>query len=141
MKLKLMLAVAVAFFGLSMASCTGYDLKTCEKLADKINDDNLKNEDYVEMVNQLDGLLSYVDNQLDAISNIDSRTDRCDKFEDLNDGDEVEYCDKFNAKLEYAKENGNLKGEAKEAYKSIDVKSRTKKLARKMEKLYKKCKD
>ncbi len=141
MKLKLMLAVAVAFFGLSLASCSGYDLKTCEKLADKITDDNLKNEDYVEMVNQFDGLLSYVDDQVEAISNIDSKTDRCDKFEDLKDCDEFEYIDKFERKLRNAKDDGELKGEAKEAYKSIDAKSRTKKLVRKIDKLYKKCHD
>ncbi len=143
MKLKLMLAVAVAFFGLSMASCSGYDLKTCEKLADKISDDNLKNEDYVEMVNQLDGLLSYFENQVEAISNIDSKTERCDKWEDLDlsDNEEFKYLDKFYTKLEYAKENGDLKGEAKDAFKSIDLKSRIKKLGRKIDKLYKKCKD
>ncbi len=141
MKLKLMLAVAVAFFGLSLASCSGYDLKTCEKLVDKIKDDNLKNEDYAAMVDQLDGLLSYCESQMETISNIDSKTDRCDKWEDFKDSDEAEYCGGFYAKLEYAKENGDLKGEAKDAFKSIDAKSRFKKIVRQIDKLNKKCKD
>ncbi len=141
MKLKLMLAVAVAFFGLSLASCSGYDLKTCEKLADKIKDDNLKNEDYAAMVDQLDGLLSYCENQVEAISNIDSKSERCDKFEDFNDSDEIGYCSGFVSILEMTKENGDLKGDAKEAYKSIDAKSRFRKIYRQYEKLEKKCKD
>jgi len=141
MKKILMFAAAAVMLGGMFTSCKGYDMKECEKLSDKIEDEDLKANDYEEMVGQLDGLLDYCQSQLDDIKDIEGRTERCDKFSDFDDSEEAEYCSKFYMVLTYAKENGDLKKEAKDAFKDLSAKSRYKKILRAYEKLQDKCRD
>ncbi len=136
MKLKLMLAVAVSFFGLSMASCADYDLKKCEELTDKIGSgQRLNTEDYVTMFEQLDALLSYADKQFEDISNIESMSDRCDEWEDFYKSKEYVYIRLFNP----LSRTVAYRGQAKEMYESLDIRARMKDFFRKSRKLRKEC--
>ena len=137
-KLSLILAIAaVCSFGFT--SCKGYDTKECDKLAEKIEDDDLKGKDYEDIIDQLDGILSYCEDMIEEIDEQESKSDRCDKFEELMDTDEFSYCLKFSYALQLAKEKDELKGVAKTEYKDKEIKSRFKKVAKKMDKLAEKC--
>ena len=75
--IKLFLSMAiVAISCLGLTSCQGYDKKECEKLSDKIEDDDLKAKDYEDIIDQLDGLLSYAEKQIEEFDDAVSKSDR-----------------------------------------------------------------
>ncbi len=142
MKLKLMLAVVVVFFGLSLASCAGYDLKKCEELGDKIaSGRHLNSEDYVAMVEQLDALLPYADKRLESISNIESMSDRCDELEEFHKSEEYLYILLFNPMPPLARGRAVYEGKARNMYETLDIQSRAREFFRKDEKLNRKCRN
>ena len=137
---KLFLSMAiVAISCLGLTSCQGYDKKECEKLSEKIEDDDLKAKDYEEIIDQLDGLLSYAEKQIEEMDDAESKSDRCDMAEDYIDSDEFAYTIKFAVAISKAKENDDLKGKAKEGFSDKEIKSRFKKITKKVEKLVDKC--
>ena len=137
---KLFLTMAiVAISCLGLTSCQGYDKKECEKLSEKIEDDDLKAKDYEDIIDQLDGLLSYAEKQIEEIDDAESKSDRCDMAEDYIDSDEFAYTNRFGYALEIAKEKDELKGKAKEEYTDKEIKSRFKKVKKKIVKLVHKC--
>lgn len=137
---KLFLSMAiVAISCLGLTSCQGYDKKECEKLSDKIEDDDLKAKDYEDIIDQLDGLLSYAEKQIEEMDDAESKSDRCDMAEDYIDSDEFAYTLKFGAAVAIAKEKDELKGKAKEEFSDKEIKSRFKKVVKKIDKLVEKC--
>jgi hypothetical protein len=137
-----LLAAAAVVFALSMSSCgSSFDEKACDKLVDKIADENLKDEDYFEMMDQLEACEDYIVDQIKAIDKIEGRTERCDKFKDLLDSDQFAYASKFGMFLERAKDSGELKSKIKERYKEIEksTKEKGKEIGKIGEKLEKKC--
>lgn len=140
MKTKLMIAAAL-LFGLCFFNSCGpsYDKKKCEKIVEKIDEDDLKAADYMEMIDQADGLLAYLDKQVEEISELDSKDKRCDKFDTLNDSDEADYAVKICNALAYAKENDELKDKAREVYSEKEIKSRYKSFTKRIYKALSKC--
>lgn len=137
---KLFLSMAiVAISCLGLTSCQGYDKKECEKLSDKIEDDDLKAKDYEDIIDQLDGLLSYAEKQIEEMDDAESKSDRCDMAEDYIDSDEFAYTIKLAVAISKAKENDELKGKAKEEFYDKEIKSRLKKVMKKIDKLVDKC--
>ena len=116
-----------------------YSKTECKKLSEKIEENDLKTKDYEEIINQLDGLLSYAENKLEAIDDAESKSDRCDMAEDYIDSDEFAYTLKFGAAVAIAKEKDELKGKAKEEFSDKEIKSRFKKVVKKIDKLVEKC--
>lgn len=116
-----------------------YSKTECKKLSEKIEENDLKTKDYEEIINQLDGLLSYAENKLEAIDDAESKSDRCDMAEDYIDSDEFAYTIKLAVAISKAKENDELKGKAKEEFYDKEIKSRLKKVMKKIDKLVDKC--
>lgn len=139
MKAKTLLALALLLTLMAVTSCKSYDKKDCEKLIEKIEDDDIDGKDHLSIVYQLDGLLSYDEDKLDEIDDMDSKSDRCDMAEDYIDSDEFAYTLKFGAAVAIAKEKDELKGKAKEGFSDKEIKSRFKKVVKKIDKLVEKC--
>lgn len=100
MKTKTLLALALLLTLMAVTSCKSYDKKDCEKLIEKIEDDDIDGKDHLSIVYQLDGLLSYDEDKLDEIDDMDSKSDRCDEFENFTDSDEFEYTCKCSPSLQ-----------------------------------------
>lgn len=141
MKIRLLIVTAALFAIGSLTSCSGYDTKECEKLADKCEEGELNAADYEAMMEQMDGLLSFCEDKVEEMKSQESKSDKCDKFSELYDTDEFGYTVKFAYVLASAKQNGNLKGKQKETYKDLDIKSRYKKFGKAMDKQADKCDD
>ena len=139
MKTKTLLVLVLLLTLMAVTSCKSYDKKDCEKLSEKIEDDDLKAKDYEEIIDQLDGLLSYAEKQIEEMDDAESKSDRCDMAEDYIDSDEFAYTLKFGAAVAIAKEKDELKGKAKEGFSDKEIKSRFKKVVKKIDKLVEKC--
>lgn len=141
MKKTILSIIVCVAFGAMFTSCNSYDRKKSEKLAEKVDDNDLKSNDYIELIEQLDGLLDMNEKTITEIQEMESKSDRCDKFDDFKDSDECEYMVKFYYSLEHAKEEGDLKGDAKDKFSNIEAKSRFRKIEKAYDKLRKKCRD
>lgn len=95
MKAKILSTLVLLLTLMAVTSCNSYDKKDCEKLIEKIEDDDIDGKDHLSIVYQLDGLLSYDEDKLDEIDDMDSKSDRCDEFENFTDSDEFEYTCKI----------------------------------------------
>ncbi len=142
MKTKILMAFALVFALGAFTSCNqSYDKKTASHLAEKVDEDDVKASDYIAMVEQSDGLIAYLDDELNKYAELDSKDKRCDKFESLVESDEAEWCTKLVGALLTAKEDNELKGEARDAFSDKQIKSRYRALLKRVERQARKCND
>ena len=140
MKTKILSTLVLLLTLMAVTSCKSYDKKDCEKLIEKIEDDDIDGKDHLSIVYQLDGLLSYDEDKLDEIDDMDSKSDRCDEFENFTDSDEFEYTCKMLYFIAGLDNDSQLSGNAKEEFKNTQIRARFKKLLKRCNKLDEKCK-
>lgn len=75
MKAKILSTLVLLLTLMAVTSCKSYDKKDCEKLIEKIEDDDIDGKDHLSIVYQLDGLLSYDEDKLDEIDDMYSKSD------------------------------------------------------------------
>ena len=137
MKAKILSTLVLLLTLMAVTSCKSYDKKDCEKLIEKIEDDDIDGKDHT--LPQIVTRVRYED-KLDEIDDMDSKSDRCDEFENFTDSDEFEYTCKMLYFIAGLDNDSQLSGSAKEEFKNTQIRARFKKLLKRCNKLDEKCK-
>lgn len=117
-----------------------YDLDTCKTLLTAGELREMTTEQINELVDQFDGLLSYIDDEITRIAKMPAGQEKCDAFNSLKDSREVKASALAYTILNTADKQKGFNNTVGQRIKALNANERMKKISTKGDALYSECK-
>lgn len=116
-----------------------YDKELCDKLLAKAKENKLSSEDIIQLADEFNNLLSYLEKKIDKIKEMPAGEKRCEKVIELEDTPEGQAIDKIYKTLNHADRQEGFTTEVGAKLKSLNVPERQKAMNNTLRDIIKDC--